>query len=96
MKKLLLIAAVLYAASFAFSFETVLWESDFESFAEGEIIGQVDAYGNEVKVMNNGDKCNGTAPEAGDVIITTLDGGRAWLEDGRGKYGDSRTQQTQF
>lgn len=46
MKKLLLIAAVLYAASFAFSFEQVLWESDFESFTEGEIIGQVDAYGN--------------------------------------------------
>ena len=73
MKKLLLIAAVLYAASFAFSFEQVLWESDFENFTEGEIIGQVDTYGNEVKVMNNGDKCNGTAPEAGDVIITTLD-----------------------
>ena len=76
MKKLLLIAAMLYAASFAFSFETVLWESDFESFAEGEIIGQTDAYGNQVTVMNNGDKCNGTAPEAGDVIITELDGSK--------------------
>ena len=73
MKKLLLIAAVLYAASFAFSYEQVLWESDFESFAEGEIIGQVDAYGNEVKVMNNGDRCSGVAPDAGDYVITTFD-----------------------
>ena len=76
MKKLLLIAAVLYAASFAFSFETVLWGSDFESFAEGEIIGQTDAYGNEVKVMNNGDRCNGTAPDAGDYVVTTFDGSK--------------------
>ncbi len=74
MKKLLLIAAVMFAATCAFSFEKVLWESDFESFAEGEIIGQVDTYGNEVKVMNNGDKCNGTAPEPGDVVITEVDG----------------------
>ena len=73
MKKLLLIAAVLYAASFAFSFETVLWESDFESFAEGEIIGQVDAYGNQVTVMNNGDRCSGVAPDAGDYTITTFE-----------------------
>lgn len=73
MKKLLLIAAVLYAASFAFSFEQVLWESDFESFTEGEIIGQVDAYGNQVTVMNNGDRCTGVAPDAGDYTITTFE-----------------------
>ena len=73
MKKLLLIAAVLYAASFAFSFEQVLWESDFENFTEGEIIGQVDAYGNQVTVMNNGDRCTGVAPDAGDYTITTFD-----------------------
>ena len=74
MKKLLLLAAVLFAATCAFSFEKVLWESDFESFTEGEIIGQVDTYGNEVKVMNNGDKCSGYAPEPGDVVITEVDG----------------------
>lgn len=73
MKKLLLIAAVLYAASFAFSYEQVLWESDFESFTEGEIIGQVDAYGNQVTVMNNGDRCTGVAPDAGDYTITTFE-----------------------
>ena len=73
MKKFLLIAAVFYAASFAFSFETVLWESDFESFAEGEIIGQTDAYGNQVTVMNNGDRCSGVAPDAGDYTITTFE-----------------------
>ena len=74
MKKLLLLAAVLFAATCAFSFEKVLWESDFESFTEGEFLGQTDAYGNEVKVMNNGDKCSGYNPEPGDVVITEMDG----------------------
>ena len=76
MKKLLLLAAVLFAATYAFSFETVLWEGDFENFTEGEIIGQVDTYGNEVKVMNNGDKCSGVTPIAGDVIIKDVDGNK--------------------
>ena len=92
MKKLLLIAAVLYAASFAFSFETVLWESDFESFAEGEIIGQVDAYGNQVTVMNNGDRCTGVAPDAGDYTITTFEESKVLkVKRTGGSGGDKRT-----